>query len=277
MGNYSWLLRILNCKDTIIDWETILKLYPNIWEHYRYSQKDIIKLKSLYDFSISLHDTKLFGYIDNNYCKLLCKISLHTSFTDKYNSKLFPRIYFEEEGWDRIHFLEFHCGTEEVIWGSYAFDFIYDKWGKRILYSQESEKNNINDHQEYPSIFENELDNKLKDTDQYFNSKYEDDYSTEKYSIDIDEDTHSLINAKHKEYVINLIYDKFTNWNISKLDYNKQESDKLNIHHLMNLVGIRNEDIVLDPEGSLKLLNLKGVTQNDYVSDDEDSYLRKTD
>ena len=85
-------------------------------------EDDSINITSIADLANYLHDRKLFGYLTNSTIKTLCKICLHTKFIHT-NINQYPKLYFEEEGWDKIHFLEFYPGTETIIWGSYAFDF----------------------------------------------------------------------------------------------------------------------------------------------------------
>ena len=210
MGNYSWLLKIINGDNTIIDWKLII---PEINFHNNQFYIDIddsSKISSITDLSDYLNDTKLFGYLNNNYIKSLCKISLHTKFID--NTKditKYPKMYFEEEGWDRIHFLEFHPGYEDVYWGSYAFD--------------------INYHEMEESI---KIIKKITDEQKIYEE----------------------INLKKKEYMLNLINDKFTNWTIKKFQYSNENNNKdnnqdnISLYTIMELFGIRHEDYLKNPE-----------------------------
>lgn len=262
MGNYSWILRILNCKNTNIDWNTVLKNYPDICNEYGYSDKNTHNIKSLYDFACKLDDTKLFGYLCNKLIKLLCKICLHTSYTNEFElNKTLPRMYFEEEGWDRIHFLEFHCGTEEIIWGSYAFNFMHNKWIKRLYMNKQK-----NENDEYNDI-------------EYFESKYE-EYNDKEIDISLYDNNYDILDQesreKYKDYVLNLVHDKFTNWKTNKLNYEKSEYTS-NVIHLMNLVGIRSEDIKLDPLGSFEKLLSKGVNPIGKLPLDEQFSCEKVD
>jgi hypothetical protein len=207
MGTYSLLLKIINGNCTIIDWKSILPTldsfknnnYLDIYE------EDCINIKSITDLANYLHDRKLFGYLTNSTKKTLCKISLHTKIIDE-KIDIKPKLYFEEEGWDRIHFLEFHPGTETVIWGSYAFDFNQEEIEKSLI-------------DEYKLIYDME--------------KEDFDYQTRIYD---------KIYIKKKEYILNLINDTHTNWNIHKLDVNENE----NKVDFLSLSGIRNEDYIIN-------------------------------
>jgi len=194
MGNYSWLLKIINGDTTIIGWNSVFPVDNLLNDNYLTIYKeDSINISSITDLANYLHDRKLFGYLTNSTIKTLCKICLHTKFIDgNINITNYPKLYFEEEGWDRIHFLEFHLGTETVIWGSYSFDFN----------REELEKSLIDDY-------------KL-----IYNMENEDfDYETRIYD---------KIYKKRKEYILNLINDTHTNWNIQKLDYSKNKNQNDN-------------------------------------------------
>jgi len=226
MGNYSWLLKVINGDFTIIDWESILPNINSLEDNYFYiNEYECSNVVSMTDLSNFLDDTKLFGYLTNGSIKSLCKISLHTKFingvdnTDNITNIKYPKMYFEEEGWDRIHFLEFHPGTEDILWGSYAFDMNENELEKSLV-------------SEYKLIHNIELTQK------------HDDFETKIY----DE-----IRKRKKEYMLNLINDKFTHWNIKKLDYsNKVETQNDKLITLMSLFGIRHEDFLKNPIETMK-------------------------
>jgi len=88
---------------------------------------------SLKDYAICLNDTKLFGYIDHNTERLLMGISYATVMTGPTDSptdekKVYPIMYFEEEGWIRLHYLEFNPTVDHIIWGCRTFDFDQMDW-----------------------------------------------------------------------------------------------------------------------------------------------------
>jgi hypothetical protein len=232
MGNYSWLLKVINGDFTIIDWKSILPIINSSENNYFYiDENECSEVVSMTDLSNFLNDRKLFGYLTNGYIKSLCKISLHTKFINDIDNEenidiihniKYPKMYFEEEGWDRIHYLEFHPGTENISWGSYAFD----------MNENELEKSLVN---EYKLIHNIEL------------TQEHDDYEIKIY----DE-----IRKRKKEYMLNLINDKFTNWNIKKLDYsNKVETQNDKLLTFMSLFGIRHEDYLKNPIETTKILH----------------------
>lgn len=74
-----------------------------------------------------LDETKLFGYLTNDYIEALQEVCLASSYepplskdiTDVELQAKRPRIYFEEEGYDCLHYLEFHPGTTTVYKGTH--------------------------------------------------------------------------------------------------------------------------------------------------------------
>jgi hypothetical protein len=121
-------------------------------------------------------------------------------------------MFFREEGWNRIHYLEFELGTENIKWGSYTYDF---------------------DTEYYIKIIEEKQLNCI--CIQCVNY--------------IKEDPFELAFIKEKEYINNLICDKSTNWQIKKLERTFTTQNKSNLHLLLMLVGLRIEDYNRDPEG----------------------------
>ena len=222
MGNYSYLLKILNCDNTKINWEIVMKEIEKINKestkddtNYLYYNlpDDVNTIKNLANFSKHLNNHKVFGYLTNSYIKSLKQICKNTEriLEDKEN----PKMFFEEEGWNRIHYLEFELGTENIIYGSYTYNF---------------------DTEYYIKIFEEEIKNK-------------------KQLNCIKEDPYELALAKEKEYINNLIYDKSTNWQIKKLEPTFTTQNKSNLHLLLMLAGLRIEDYNRDPEGVSKQLS----------------------
>ena len=236
MGNYSWLLKIINGDCTIIDWKSILPIINSIRDnnYFYIDEKECSEIVSITDLSNFLNDRKLFGYLTNSYIESLCKICLHTKFTNNNEDIKYPKMYFEEEGWDRIHFLEFHPKTEDILWGSYAFDFNYDELKESLVneYKLIHGKNSISSFLFYEKHLKENID---------------DDYEI----IIWDE-----INKRKKEYMLNLINDKFTNWNIRKLEYSNKinNNDNISLLTLITLFGIREEDYLKNPEETTKKL-----------------------
>jgi len=202
MGNYSYLLDTINCENTNINWEEFNNAIANIKDdHYFYPEETPGNLEELAKI---LNGRKLFGYLTCGYIKILHKLSLFTSTTE--NLKKNPTWYFEEEGWNRIHYLEFNLGKEEVIHGSFAFD-INETYFNNILEKEWEEKN---------------LALTESDKEDWFIDK---------------------MCEKQKDYMMNLIADRGTNWNISKLDFNMHRITK-EVDLWMYLMGIRPEDVI---------------------------------
>jgi hypothetical protein len=169
---------------------------------------------SLEDLSIHLHTKKLFGYLTNPTCEILSKICLNTEFTDNDNLSQ-PIMYFEEEGWDRIHYLKFNIGTENIEWCSYAFDF---------------------DTEHYENKIKEEIERKQTC------------FVKIKKIVSKDMDLCELIDKKKNEYVYNLIYDKATHWRKNNFSYNQPKQDYKNLDTItmLSLFGIRYEDCERD-------------------------------
>ena len=126
MGNYSYLIEVINGKETLINYE-LLKNELDIIEIeyndcYLYCLTEDNEIKTFEDFSNRINGKKLCGYLTNGTIKKLCKSGLCMS--NKYNKK--PVMYFEEEGWDRIYYFKFFPGTEKVECGSFAFNFNFE-------------------------------------------------------------------------------------------------------------------------------------------------------
>ena len=186
MGNNSYLISVKNSDNTLINWylakEEIDKINSSQseYENWNYLYLDNIEesnVKSLQDFANFLNNKKLFGYLTNSYIKSLQKICLHTKFVGE--TKLKPKMFFEESGWKKIHFFEFNIGTEEITWGIYNFNFDIEKYEKEFC-----KEINIEWKRDADPVDDFVYENVLK---------------------------------KQDEYIYNLIYDKNTNWNIKIL------------------------------------------------------------
>lgn len=140
MGNYSWLVATLNgAAQCRIDWDACK--FENSWSthsegYHVTSLKDLdpkdptttgdtpvdpgdIRPDTVEDLANALNDRKLFGYLDDGYVEAFREICRHMSMTD--GSRSFPRMYFEEEGWMRLHYIEFHPGTDIVMLGTLSY------------------------------------------------------------------------------------------------------------------------------------------------------------
>ena len=222
MGNYSYLLKVLNCKNTKINWNNfkdgLFEIMKDVDNYFYFDNEDTFdNIVSLEDLANHLHDKKLFGYLTNPTCQILCKICLNTEFTDSDNLEL-PIMYFEEEGWDRIHYLKFNIGSEDIEWCSYAFDF---------------------DNEHYENKIKEEISNKK--------TRCIDKIKTiVNKGID---DIWELVDKKRNEYVYNLIYDRATNWKKHCFSYNQPKQDYKNLDtiSMLALFGLRYEDCETKP------------------------------
>jgi hypothetical protein len=82
--------------------------------------------------------------------------------------------------------------------------------------------------------------------DIYFEKQMKEIYFDEKDEHII----HEKVNEIRKQYMLNLIFDKFTNWNVNKLDSSQKESNEIGMSVLLMLAGIRIEDYIDNPEKS---------------------------
>jgi len=200
MGNYSYLLDTTNCKNAKIDWVGFNTALLNIkGDHYFYPDTNP---ETLEDLAKILNGRKLFGYLTSSYIKILNKLSFFTTAESK------PVWYFEEAGWNRIHYLEFNPGYEDVIHGSFAFD-INETYFKNI-----------------------------------FEKEWEEKQLQKIYSEDDKEDIFAdKIQEKQKDYMMNLIADSGTNWSKSKLEFDCNQITK-EADLWMYIMGIRKEDVI---------------------------------
>ena len=123
--------------------------YEN-WNHLYLDNIEELNVKSLQDFANFLNNKKIFGYLTNSYIKSLQKICLYTKFVGE--TKLKPKMFFEESGRGKIHFLEFNIGTEEITWGIYNFDFDIEKYAKEINIEWKKDSDPVDDF-----VYENVL------------------------------------------------------------------------------------------------------------------------
>lgn len=227
MANYSYLLKVLYGKETIIDYEKLLEILNDIDCEYLYSLttdtdffgKSLKKMENFEDYANRLDDCCLCGYLTPGTIEKLCKSSLCMKNDNNKN----PVMYFEEEGWERLHYFKFFPGSEKVEHGTYAFNF------DEGYYNEKYEKLNS-------SILDNIKSKILK-------------------SSEFDEKKWEYVSEKRNEYILNLIYDESTNWHKYFLDYNKKTSERENkLGLLLALSGIRYEDVNNNPEKYKELL-----------------------
>ena len=116
MGNYSWLRRMLNSPEKcMIDWSKANTsiLYKHWFLHDMHTDK---RPSNLEELAHLWSDTKLFGYLENNYIDAigeLCRCLV------PYGE--LPRLYYEYEGWDILCCFEFHPGTDMVLISSIEY------------------------------------------------------------------------------------------------------------------------------------------------------------
>lgn len=127
MGNYSYLIITTGgAESCTIDWGACQFNYDEIKHGEGYhitifkDETPDKRPKTIADLAKELHNHKLFGYLDNGYIGAIREVCLRT--TDITGQCLMPRIYFEEEGWLRLHYLEFMPGTTTVIHGTFSFE-----------------------------------------------------------------------------------------------------------------------------------------------------------
>ena len=215
MGNYSWLLDSINCKNTFINWDIVLEKIKDFPEDNVLSY-DIIKneyenIKTIKDLGEYLHDKKLCGYLTDSYMNILKIICFNTKKIKIENESSMlnpnPILYFEEDSWDRIWSFEFIVGTVTVIIKTHSFSI--NKNYIKYIYMCEND--------EYFSSFEEFIESKLYDSDLFDEEIY-----------------YEFFRKEERKYMYNLINDKSTTWNnLSEL--------KTNVY--MTICGVRPEDI----------------------------------
>lgn len=118
MGNYSWFFGSRNgAKECRIVWATC----PPFRSCYAEPLNELRKKaesSTIHEIGQAFHDHKLFSYLCNEFIQDLIEVNKHLSGSSEYT----PRIYFELEGWNSLHYLEWHPGTETVVTGSYEYD-----------------------------------------------------------------------------------------------------------------------------------------------------------
>jgi len=110
MGNYSLFITACNGADICtINWcNANAELINRVWQLQ--DARDEAHANTLLALAHFLNDKKLCGYLDENYVVGLCEVSRITTAPMRCT----PRIYFEEEGFNRIYFFEFMPGVAAV-------------------------------------------------------------------------------------------------------------------------------------------------------------------
>lgn len=119
MGNYSWLRASRNAPEICrINWSAMdtTKLFKHWILQDCYEAKDEERPSTLADMAKRWDDTKFCGYFTNEYIEALGEF---TRCLMPYNS--FPRLYYENEGWDELWCLEFHPGTTTILISRYSY------------------------------------------------------------------------------------------------------------------------------------------------------------
>jgi hypothetical protein len=140
MGEYTWLIEATNgAETTTIQWEDIDPTKLNhVFKEIRdkamkpveaeaveaEDEVEVKPVKTVADLGQALDETKLFGYLTNEYIKTLQEVCLHMKSMDE---QCCPRLFFKAEGGssavrhthEMLHYLEFHPGTALVILGSH--------------------------------------------------------------------------------------------------------------------------------------------------------------
>lgn len=212
MGNYSYLLKVILGMKTKIDDKKLVEELENIEDGYLYSLvgEDGSCPTNFEDYANRLDDKKLCGYLNNGTVKQLCKSGLCMSIENGEN----PIMYFDEEGWDRLHYFKFFPGTENVEHGSYAFDFD-----------------------------ETYFEQKYKDLNEEFDEEKMYDYVIDKRKDYI----LNLINDKNIKW-------RITQLTYTDEDEAVEEDDQINLSTLMFLAGIRPEDMLREPAKYMGIL-----------------------
>lgn len=197
MGNYSYLKKVLFGKETRIDFEklkeelnkidTEKELDPYYLYYLTLDDGKIKDIENFEDYANRIDGNKFCGYLTPGTVKKLCKSGKCMTAGAYIN----PIMYFEEEGWDRLHYFKFFPGTETVEHGVYAFNF-----------DEELYENKFNEKLPPFKKVIKELENKFKIDDT------------------IDDDMYEYVTEKREDYITNLINDTSTNWERYFLNYN---------------------------------------------------------
>jgi hypothetical protein len=143
MGNYSWLLAAINGADACrIKWDMYdVRLFEGIggYDAWHIAEAKRKKATTLVDVAHELHDTKLFGYLTDSFILALLELCNCLEMPQGMESCK-PKIFYEEEGFDRVHFLEFTPGTRIIVWGTYSVNDEEFKEGGAWYYTDERDK-----------------------------------------------------------------------------------------------------------------------------------------
>ena len=120
MGNYSYFLYASsNASSYKIDWSRVGKTAKNYFKgHYGF---DLETITNLEEFCKAFHDLKFIGYMDNELIFSLIDLNEHGLTRNKEDTESI-RIYYDYEGFDQVHCLEFYPGTRKILHGIYKFN-----------------------------------------------------------------------------------------------------------------------------------------------------------
>jgi len=121
MGNSTFFIKSINgATYSFINWENMdTNILENGYPYIKVDDHFKRKVKTIDDLGSYFNDCKFFGYFDNyTITKFIhiCK-NINTRFED-----LTPRLYFEEENFDRLHFIEFNLLNRNVLYGYKDFE-----------------------------------------------------------------------------------------------------------------------------------------------------------
>ncbi len=118
MGNYSYFLQALNAASEL-DWDAFDMSLLNHDPPWMPETLDELKvIKTMADLGRDWHDKKLIGYLSNDSIRFLQGIARIIKDKDTL-----PRLYYEEEGWDRLAYLEFHPKSGDVMLATKTFTY----------------------------------------------------------------------------------------------------------------------------------------------------------
>lgn len=172
------IFKAVNTKNTFINTKSLKNDLEKISENFYFNNNDYDILISFEDL-VKILDDKIFLYnfFPISLKKCLLKICLNSSFIDK-NFEKNPIIYFVDYEINKIYYLEFYIGTENLYLYSYDFSFDNKKYKNKYIENIKI----VND--------------------------------SNKYSFD---DMIQYIIEKKEDYIYNLIFDNNTKWYKEKI------------------------------------------------------------
>ena len=117
------IFNFLNTKNTLINTKSLKNDLEKIGENQYFNNNEYDTLKSFDNLIKILNEKILYNFFSVSLKKCLLKICLNTSFINK-NFEKNPIIYFVDYEINKIYYLEFYIGTENVY--LYSYDFCFD-------------------------------------------------------------------------------------------------------------------------------------------------------